>query len=44
MSEPKICSKCREQPAGPGGVLCPDCVTVISAALDTYRQRPDDAD
>jgi hypothetical protein len=25
------CSKCGENPAGPGGILCPGCLTVISA-------------
>jgi hypothetical protein len=25
------CSKCGTAPAGPGGILCPGCVTKISA-------------
>lgn len=43
MAEPKMCSKCGEQPAGPGGVLCLSCVASISAALDAHRTS-DDAD
>ncbi|MGW3992385.1 hypothetical protein ACWEF6_02745 [Amycolatopsis sp. NPDC004772] len=26
-----LCSKCGKKPAGPGGILCPGCVTVIRA-------------
>lgn len=26
-----MCSKCGEAPAGPGGILCPGCVELISA-------------
>ena len=44
MAEPKTCSKCGEQPAGPGGVLCPSCVAEIEARLDAYRHHGDDAD
>ncbi|WP_263855608.1 hypothetical protein [Amycolatopsis eburnea] len=25
------CSKCGEKPAGPGGILCPACLTAIKA-------------
>lgn len=25
----KTCAECGKQPAGPGGVLCPDCYTAI---------------
>lgn len=24
------CSKCGEQPAGPGGILCPDCLAKLT--------------
>jgi hypothetical protein len=27
----KVCSKCDQQPAGPGGILCPDCLAKITA-------------
>ncbi|MEV4127073.1 hypothetical protein [Nocardia sp. NPDC049707] len=30
MSE-KLCSKCDERPAGPGGILCPQCREQIDA-------------
>jgi hypothetical protein len=26
-----MCSKCDENPAGPGGILCPSCLAAISA-------------
>jgi hypothetical protein len=26
-----MCSKCDAAPAGPGGILCPPCLTAISA-------------
>ncbi len=26
-----LCSKCGNVPAGPGGILCPDCLTMIEA-------------
>lgn len=26
-----MCSKCDEKPAGPGKILCPDCVAKIQA-------------
>jgi len=30
-TDPVMCSKCDEAPAGPGGILCTGCMTVISA-------------
>lgn len=36
-NESPTCCKCGEAPAGPGGVLCPDCVQKITAgALAVY--------
>jgi len=29
--EGPMCSKCNENPAGPGGILCPGCVATINA-------------
>lgn len=26
-----MCSKCDQAPAGPGGILCPECVGLIKA-------------
>jgi len=26
-----MCSKCDQEPAGPGGILCPGCFEAISA-------------
>jgi hypothetical protein len=26
-----LCSKCTQKPAGPGGILCPACLTMIEA-------------
>lgn len=28
---PKACSKCGQRPAGPGRILCAECVTEIEA-------------
>lgn len=45
MPDPsRPCSKCGEQPAGPGGVLCPGCAAEIEARLDAYRHRAGDTD
>lgn len=30
-TEVPTCSKCGNAPAGPGGILCPACLTAISA-------------
>lgn len=30
-TEGPTCSKCGENPAGPGGILCPTCLTAIKA-------------
>ena len=40
--KPRMCSKCGEQPAGPGGILCPACVTAIEAARGGYRHSASD--
>ncbi|MBF6326481.1 hypothetical protein IU451_28695 [Nocardia cyriacigeorgica] len=35
--DPKLCSKCGDKPAGLGGILCPDCYTLIREhAADPY--------
>jgi hypothetical protein len=30
-AEAPTCSKCGENPPGPGGILCPDCLAAIAA-------------
>lgn len=32
------CAKCGEQAAGPGGVLCPDCLTTLTENLENFWQ------
>jgi hypothetical protein len=32
MSEPRTCTMCHNEPAGPGGILCPGCRASIEAA------------
>lgn len=29
----RMCSKCGENPVGPGGIICPDCRTAIEARV-----------
>ncbi|WP_414945579.1 hypothetical protein [Amycolatopsis sp. cmx-11-32] len=35
-SEPKKCAKCQNRDPGPGGVLCPTCLTEIQNMLADY--------
>jgi hypothetical protein len=35
----RLCSKCGEHPAGPGGVLCAECVRRIAGNLFPHAQR-----
>ena len=32
-SDSRLCTKCHENAAGPGGILCPACKTVIEARI-----------
>ena len=34
-----LCARCRENPAGPGGILCPDCRKAIEAANRTPTEE-----
>lgn len=36
VTEPKTCAKCGEQPAGPGGVLCPGCREALGERAARY--------
>jgi tRNA(Ile2) C34 agmatinyltransferase TiaS len=35
-----LCQKCGEQPAGPGGIICPDCKVAIETANVELIARP----
>jgi hypothetical protein len=35
-----LCQKCGEQPAGPGGIICPDCKVAIETANVELITRP----
>lgn len=30
MSDTKLCAKCGETPARPGGILCPGCLAILT--------------
>lgn len=37
----KMCSKCDVNEAGPGGILCPSCVTAISSQATDDLYAPE---
>jgi hypothetical protein len=41
----RLCAKCGDAPAGPGGVLCGPCRASLEQALEAHRPavRQDDA-
>jgi hypothetical protein len=40
MTSLRICGKCGERSAGPGGVLCPECNQAIDRALNDAWSPP----
>ncbi|WP_280320012.1 hypothetical protein [Nocardia wallacei] len=37
--QPRMCQRCREKPVGGGGILCPDCLALLTArAQDPYGE------
>jgi len=36
VSDDRVCSKCGNEPAGPGGVLCPGCTSAIAHKAETF--------
>lgn len=41
METARTCAKCGEQPIGPGGVLCLDCLTLLAQRARDYWREPD---
>jgi hypothetical protein len=41
MDEARTCAKCGLQPSGEGGILCPNCLTLLTENADNFwRDHP----